>query len=136
MYFMGHVTVMIFQKASESSCIHEKMTIESWPLNLLSFCFFMYSLIFECRSKGLLIFLIHIRIFSELLKPWTTTLHRGRRPWQNRILILVFFRLRAQFYTYKNTLDILQVFPSGWTCLKLCFSSKSYFWKDEKKNFI
>ena len=48
--------------------------------------------------------------------------HRGRRPWQNKILILVFFRLRAQFYTYENTLDILQVFPSGLTCLKLCFS--------------
>ena len=42
---------------------------------LLLFCFFMYSLIFKCRSNGLLIFLIHIRIFSELLKPWTTTLH-------------------------------------------------------------
>ena len=40
-------------------------------------------------------------------------MHRGRRAWRNRILILVFYRLRAQFYMYKNTLDILQVFPSG-----------------------
>ena len=40
-------------------------------------------------------------------------LHRGRRPWQNSILLLVFFWLRAQFYTYKNSSDLLQVFPSG-----------------------
>ena len=37
--------------------------------------------------------------------------HRGRRPLQNRILILLFFRLRVQFCMYKNTLDTLQVLP-------------------------
>ena len=30
---------------------------------------------------------------------------------QNRILILLFFRLRVQFCMYKNTLDTLQVLP-------------------------
>ena len=48
--------------------------------------------------------------------------HHGWRPWQNRILILVFFMLRAQFCNYKKALDILQLFPSGWTCLNLYFS--------------
>ena len=61
-----------------------------------------------------------------------TALYRGWRPWQNRILILVFFSLRAQFCMYNNTLDILQVFPSGWTCLKLCFSSSKLNWFSKK----
>ena len=53
------------------------------------------------------------KYFKEIVIVEYASLHRGRRPWQNRILILVVFRLRAQFYTYKNTSDILQVFPSG-----------------------
>ena len=38
--------------------------------------------------------------------------HRGRRPSQNRISILLVFGLRTQFSMYKNTLDISKVLPS------------------------
>ena len=41
------------------------------------------------------------------------TVHRGRRVWQNRISILLFFGLRVQFSMYKDTLDTLQVLPIG-----------------------
>lgn len=37
------------------------------------------------------------------------TVHCGQRPWQNRISILQFFRLKVQVSMYRNTLDILQV---------------------------
>ena len=67
-------------------------------------------------------------IWFEFHHDICTALYLCRRPWQNRILILVFFRLRAQFYMYSNTLDKLQVFSSGWTCQKLCFSSSKLNW--------
>ena len=47
------------------------------------------------------------RLLQIILLP----VHCGRRPLQNRILILMFFRLRPQFSMYENTLDILQVLP-------------------------
>ena len=63
----------------------------------------------------------------------TILYHSGRRPCQIRILMLAFFRLRAQFYMYKNTLDILQVFSYGWICLKLCFSSWKLNWFTKRR---
>ena len=53
-----------------------------------------------------------LKLFSRenrSLDPSDPSAHRGRRPWQNRISILLFFRLNAQFSMYKNTLGTWQV---------------------------